>query len=319
VSLRVLLCGLLGAALSFPWLHGRAGALSEAKAAPIGGSIDETWRAATWLRVPMPSPKQVWFAAGSFQMGSSSDDALQAFLQCKQEPWGHRCEPTQFANETPPRIVTLSGYWLDRTEVTVRDYQRCVDTGRCRPVRYAAGAKRFAQALFPVSLVRWEDAASYCRFRGGRLPTEAEFERAARGTSGRVYPWGDLYNSKVSNHGKLGWNPSSSSDGHDELAPVGSFGSGASPEGIYDLAGNVAEWVSDRYLAPYDISQKVDPLGPSDSRLPRVVRGGSFEDGAAWLRGAARVPVAQDSHAPTIGFRCARSQRGASSVKSAPP
>ncbi|HEX2882650.1 MAG TPA: SUMF1/EgtB/PvdO family nonheme iron enzyme, partial [Polyangiaceae bacterium] len=85
------------------------------------------------------------------------------------------------------------------------------------------------------------------------------------------------------------------------------------------LAGNVAEWVSDRYLAPYDISQKVDPLGPSDSRLPRVVRGGSFESGAAWLRGAARVPVAEDSQAPTIGFRCARSQRGTPAVNSAAP
>jgi formylglycine-generating enzyme required for sulfatase activity len=252
-------------------------------------------------------------------MGSSSEDALQAFLQCKQEPWGHRCEPTQFANETPPRTITLSGYWLDRTEVTVRDYRRCVEVGRCRAVRYASGARRFANAHFPVSLVRWEDAASYCRFRGGRLPSEAEFERAARGTAGRVYPWGDLYNSKLSNHGKLGWNPSSDGDRHQELAPVGSFGSGASPEGIYDLAGNVAEWVSDRYLAPYDISQKVDPLGPSDNRLPRVVRGGSFESGAAWLRGAARVPVAEDSQAPTIGFRCARSQHRTPAVSPLAP
>jgi formylglycine-generating enzyme required for sulfatase activity len=260
----------------------------------------------------------VLFRAGTFAMGSSSEDALDAFLQCKQEPWGHRCEPTQFGNETPPRTITLSGYWLDRTEVTVRDYQHCVRVGRCRDIPYAAGAMRFSQPTFPVTLVRWQDAADYCRFRGARLPSEAEFERAARGQLGRRYPWGELYNSRVSNHGRFGWNPSSESDGYAELAPVGSFGSGASPEGIYDLAGNVAEWVTDRYLAPYDIVDKVDPTGPSDSRLPRVVRGGSFESGAAWLRGAARVPMMEDSQTPTIGFRCARSQHPAPPRTSTP-
>jgi formylglycine-generating enzyme required for sulfatase activity len=270
-----------------------------------------------WLSLLQATPTMAWFPSGSFQMGSSSDDALQAFLQCKQEPWGHRCEPTQFADETPPRTITLSAYGLDRHEVTVRDYQRCVDAGRCKAVPYAAGAMRFAKPDFPVSLVRWQDAASYCQFRGARLPTEAEFERAARGTTGRSYPWGNLYNSKLSNHGRLGWNPSSADDGFAELAPVGSFGSGTSPEGIHDLAGNVAEWVADRYLAPYDISQKIDPLGPNDSRLPRVVRGGSFESGAAWLRGAARVPVAEDVRSPTIGFRCAQSKRAAAVLNTA--
>ncbi|HEX2882744.1 MAG TPA: SUMF1/EgtB/PvdO family nonheme iron enzyme, partial [Polyangiaceae bacterium] len=148
---RVLLCGLLGATLSLPSLNGHASAPQTANTAASreSGSPSEGWHA-SWLRLPLQSPAQIWFRAGSFQMGSSSEDALQAFLQCKREPWGHRCEPTQFANETPPRTILLSGYWLDRTEVTVRDYQRCVDVGRCRPVRYASGAKRFAQARFPV-------------------------------------------------------------------------------------------------------------------------------------------------------------------------
>lgn len=315
MSVRLLLGSVLGAALSLPALSTRASTPQQ----PSDVTGAERWSPRGWLNLAQASPTRVGFRAGSFQMGSSSEDALQAFLQCKQEPWGHRCEPTQFANETPPRTITLSAFWLDRSEVTVREYQRCVDAGRCQAVPFAAGALRFAKPHFPVSLVRWEDAASYCRFRGARLPTEAEFERAARGTTGRTYPWGDLYNGKLSNHGRLGWNPSSDGDGYMELAPVGSFGSGASPEGIFDLAGNVAEWVADRYLAPYDISQKVDPQGPNDSRLPRVVRGGSFESGAAWLRSAARVPVSEERRAPTIGFRCARSDRVIPAVSPASP
>jgi formylglycine-generating enzyme required for sulfatase activity len=171
------------------------------------------------------------------------------------------------------------------------------------------GAARFAQPRYPVSLVTGEDARRYCAFRGARLPSEAEFERAARGPLGRRYPWGELYNSRVSNHGRLGWDRSASLDGYAELAQVGSFPAGATPEGVLDLAGNVAEWVADRYQAPYDLKDTHNPQGPNDSRLPRIVRGGSYESGAAWLRGATRVPVGEEARAPTIGFRCARSHR----------
>jgi formylglycine-generating enzyme required for sulfatase activity len=253
-------------------------------------------------------------------MGSSGEDALAAYLQCQREPWAHRCEPTMFGDELPPRVITLSAYFIDRTEVTVAAYGRCVELGRCQAPPYESGAARFARADFPVSLVTWDDARRYCEFRGARLPTEAEFERAARGTRARTYPWGDLYNSHFANHGRLGWDRTSDTDGFAELAKVGSLPWGATPEGIADLAGNVAEWVSDRYQSPYDLADTADPRGPSDNRLPRVVRGGGYESGAAWLRGAARTPVAEDTRSPSIGFRCVRSERvTAPATRESPP
>src|SRR5205814_970520 len=156
---------------------------------------------------------------------------------------------------------------------------------------YVAGAGDQDKPQHPVTLVTWHDAQQYCNFRGARLPTEAEFEFAARGRGDRIYPWGNLYNSKVTNHGRFGWDSSDDGDGYLAAAAVGSFPAGATPQGVLDLAGNVSEWINDRYQAPYDTKDTVDPQGPTDPRLPRVVRGGSFESGAAWLRAAAREPA----------------------------
>jgi formylglycine-generating enzyme required for sulfatase activity len=245
---------------------------------------------------------------GVFLMGSSGDEALHAYFLCHTEPWAHRCDPSMFANEGPPRSITLSDFWLDRTEVTNESYQRCVDAAVCNAPPDGAGAASFRKPQYPVTLVTWNDAQTYCRFRDARLPTEAEFEFAARGRGTRIYPWGNLYNSKVSNHGRFGWDSSDDSDGYSTLAAVGSFPWGATPQGILDLAGNAAEWVNDHYQAPYDTRDTVNPQGPADPRLPRVVRGGSFESGAAWLRAAAREPIAENTRFPTVGFRCARSR-----------
>lgn len=296
--------------------------LSAGTAAPVATGNDESVQLTQgspivdshWLTRKAPGPPMVLLPAGRFQMGSSDEDALAAYLQCQREPWAHRCEPTMFGDELPPRVITLSAYWIDRSEVTVAEYRRCVDLGRCQAPPYESGASRFARADFPVSLVTWNDARRYCEFRGARLPTEAEFERAARGTRARSYPWGEYYNSHFANHGRLGWDRTSDVDGFAELAPVGSLPWGATPEGIQDLAGNVAEWVSDRYQSPYDLADTVNPKGPSDNRLPRVVRGGGYESAAAWLRGAARTPVAEDTRSPSIGFRCARSEHPAATA-----
>jgi formylglycine-generating enzyme required for sulfatase activity len=152
-----------------------------------------------------------------------------------------------------------------------------------------------------VTFVNYDDAEAYCRFRGARLPTEAEYERAARGVSGRIYPWGTLYNARASNHGQLAALPNDPADGYAELAPVGVFPAGKTPEGVLDLAGNVAEWVADTYRERYG-----DPRTPAGG-AERVVRGGSFESAAPFLRGAARRGVARGTVSPTIGFRCARS------------
>lgn len=256
-----------------------------------------------------PGPASIRVAAGRFPMGSTPGEIVDAVARCAREPLAHRCNETLFADEMARHFVTLSSYWLDRTEVTVQEYQRCVALRRCRAVDYAAGARRFARPSFPVSLVTWEDARDYCSFRGGRLPTEAEFERAARGPEGRTYPWGDLYNSRAANHGRLGWDVTDASDGFAELAPVDSFPAGRTPDGFVDLAGNVAEWVGDRYLPAYAATPVKNPTGPNTPPAgpERVVRGGHYALSAPWMRGAARQRADPAIRRPFVGFRCARS------------
>src|SRR6478752_1431709 len=232
--------------------------------------------------------RAVYLRPLAFDMGSTEAELLSALVRCKREPLPDRCDETTFDNETPVHREHVAGFWLSRTEVTVADYQRCVGVGRCRPPAFEGGAARFAQPSFPVTLVTFDDAKRYCAFRGGRLPTEAEFERAARGAPRRTYPWGSSYHGKLSNHGRASVDPSDSSDGFAELAPVGSFPDGATPEGILDLAGNAAEWTADAYTPTYGAT----PLAE------RAVRGGSFVSGAAHVRAAARVGKSPETREP---------------------
>lgn len=260
------------------------------------------------LTLVTPGTAMIRVPHSVFTMGSSAEDVLAALVDCQSEPGGHQCKPSLFADETPERLLTLSSYWLDRTEVTVADYARCVAVRRCRPLPFDQGAARFDRPLYPASLVTWDEARGYCAFRGGRLPTEAEFERAARGPSRRRFPWGDLSNSHVTNHGRLAADPTAKEDGFAELAPVGSFPEGRTPDGFVDLAGNVAEWMHDRYATEYVPTDLVDPQGPEPplGLTARVVRGGSFSSGMAWVRGAARGAAEPSTRRPSIGFRCAR-------------
>jgi formylglycine-generating enzyme required for sulfatase activity len=289
-----------------------AAAVRAAPFAPWSATSLPAERALTGGVVELRSPasRMILVPASTFVMGSTPMDVLSAMLDCIRQPLGSQlgCNETLFSDEMPQHRVRLSAFWLDRTEVTVRDYQRCVALGRCRPVPFAQGARRFDRPSYPVSLVTWDDAQSYCRFRGDRLPTEAEFERAERGTRGRRYPWGNLYNSHASNHGRLGVSPTDAGDGFAELAPVGSFASGRTPDGFLDLAGNVAEWVEDRYATSYQPGLQTDPRGPK-SGSTRVVRGGSYLSAAPWLRGAARQSADPTIRRPFVGFRCARSAR----------
>ena len=280
---------------------------------PLGSSPSDTAFSGGLTLLRAKSSRMIRVPASDFFMGSSEADVVDSTLLCEREPLATTCDEQTFANELSRHHVKLSGFFLDRTEVTVADYEACVRVGRCKAPPYEQGARRFRRPAFPVTLVTWDEAQNFCAFRGARLPTEAEFERAARGQTGRRFPWGDLPNGHLANHGRLGLDTSDASDGFAELAPVGSFRAGRTPDGFLDLAGNVAEWVQDRYATQYPDQEVVDPPGPdaATATSARVVRGGSFDSPLAWLRGAARGAVLPSERRPSLGFRCARSQHGA--------
>ena len=257
-----------------------------------------------------PTSARVLIRAGTFTMGSSDTEFATAIGLCRAEPRRDDCKEEWFAWEQSPHEVYLDDYWIDRTEVTVASHQRCVAAGQCPPPPYASGGVRFDEPDLPVVLVTWSEARRYCAWAGGRLPTEAEWERAARGLGGRRYPWGNVYNPFLSNHGVFGVEELFARDGFLELAPVGSFPDGRTPDGIDDLAGNVQEWVHDWFAPQYPEASAHNPRGP-DVGEHRITRGGSYVHGRPWLRGASRDPTTPSQRAPWIGFRCAADARPA--------
>lgn len=252
-----------------------------------------------------PGPAEILIPRGAFRMGSDELEVAHALEICRREPAGDECREEFFAIEYPAHEVLLDAFWIDRAEVTLGRYERCVEAGACALPPYASGGERFRRPELPVVLVTWQDASRFCAFAGGRLPTEAEWERAARGASGRRYPFGQVYNPLLANHGRLAMDELDPIDGFLELAPAGSFPGGRTAEGLDDMAGNVEEWVADHFSPEYPRASQVNPRGPRQGEL-RVVRGGSYADGRPWMRAAARgrdVPAARRAFR---GFRCAR-------------
>ncbi|MBI5512976.1 MAG: SUMF1/EgtB/PvdO family nonheme iron enzyme [Deltaproteobacteria bacterium] len=195
---------------------------------------------------------------------------------------------------------------MDRTEVTVEAFDRCVRAGRCASGWLWRAMPRFGGASQPVVGLRWDDARAYCAWAGGRLPTEAEWERAARGPDGRPFPWGWQWDPRRANHGALRVSCTDELDGYAYTAPVGAFPSGASPDGILDLAGNVAEYTTDRAtspLAPHPSGVWVSPSGPSQGP-GHVAHGGSWREPSWRLRATARRFIAEDERPEDVGFRC---------------
>lgn len=231
-----------------------------------------------------------YIPSGEFNMGSSDED------------------PHADAVEKPQHRVYLSAFWIDQTEVTNAMYARCVNAGKCTPPSETSSKTRplyYGDARytdFPVIYVSWEDADAYCRWAGRRLPTEAEWEKAARGKDGRIYPWGNddpihylaNYNSQVG-----------------DTSLTGDYPSGASPYGVLDMAGNVAEWVADWYGSDYyatsgsALTAVKNPAGPPSGEF-RVLRGGSWFNKAWAIRAAFRLWNYPDLRSETVGFRCAR-------------
>jgi iron(II)-dependent oxidoreductase len=195
-------------------------------------------------------------------------------------------------DERPRHRVYLDAFYIDRYETTNVQYRRFIERTGHRAPRYW-GDGSFNDASQPVVGVSWHDADAYCRWAGGRLPTEAEWEKAARGTTRQKYPWGG------------DWEAGRTNANADKTSPVGSYPRGMSPYGADDMAGNVWEWVADWYdKTYYQRSSERNPKGP-ESGESKVLRGGAWDFNPIFLRVAARHFNSPVSRFTNIGFRCA--------------
>jgi eukaryotic-like serine/threonine-protein kinase len=240
----------------------------------------------------------VYVPAGDFKMGSARSE-----------------DPQTLEEELPQHNVFLDAYWIDQTEVTNKQYAMCVaDGGVCTKPKENGSLTRSSYfdnsqyANYPVIFVSWSQAAAYCAWAGRRLPTEAEWEKAARGPDGRIYPWGNTFDGTKANYCDVNCNnpwKGPFDDGYTDTSPVGDYPDAASVYNAFDMAGNVYEWVADWY-GPYSRISQVNPTGPA-SGLEHIIRGGSWGDDSAHIRAAVRSHInAADYWTNFIGFRCAR-------------
>lgn len=215
-------------------------------------------------------------------------------------------------NERPEHTVTVKAFYIDVFEVTAGRYEKYLESGKQALPNGSGDEDGRATEDRPAVGVTWKDADGYCRWAGKRLPTEAEWEKAARGTDGRRYPWGQMQPFvDIANYNRGLWVSEAIT-----LVPVGSGvegmsvrhglkEGGKSPYGLYHMAGNAAEWVHDWYDREYyRQSPAADPTGPASGEK-RVLRGGSWADLPTALRVTARFSAEPEFEERTIGFRCA--------------
>lgn len=201
--------------------------------------------------------------------------------------------------EYPERQIALNDFSMDRFEVTNEAYQACTRAKACDPAPYLED-EALGKPNHPVVGVTWDDAVRFCKWVGKRLPSEAEWEYAAKGTDHRKWPWEGAFDPKKANTNLPG-------DFHGRTAPVDAYEAGTSPFGLSQMAGNAAEWTSDYFDPTFyrKTKESNDPAGPKSGR-ERVVRGGSYRDSAHTVRVAARRPKIPTEVDNTIGFRCAK-------------
>lgn len=239
---------------------------------PVQAGLQLSLTVGTSWRNPADGSLYIYIPGGEFTMGSTADTAASP-------------------REEPQHTVSVEEFWLQQTETTNGQYARCVTAGACTP----PSNERWSDPAYlahPVTDVDWEQATAYAAWVGGRLPTEAEWEKACRDTDARAYPWGDVApNDSLSNY----------NNNVGDTAPVGSYPAGASPLGIVDLSGNVWEWVSSLDAAyPYSAT---DGREAATDPGKRVVRGGSFYYTQYQIRCTARTGFTPDSTSQHTGFR----------------
>lgn len=265
--------------------------------AEISRAAEQVLKTIEWVAIP----------EGAFLMGSTPEEANAAYEDAKLR--SSMLEQHTFDAELPQHQVYLSAYEISRYEITNAQYRAFVKAMNRPTPRGHSGEKTWEDETLngdtqPVVGVTWFDAQAFAEWIGGSLPTEAQWERAARGTAARVYPWGDTP-PKARQHANFARR-------YNRPMPVGQFPKGESPDGIADLAGNVWEWCLDEYNPTvYERNGKGVSQNPLNLRFrdvlrARVIRGGAWDVGRAFLRSSLRFKFYPLDSTHTIGFRVVR-------------
>lgn len=243
---------------------------------------------------PRDNAELVWIPSGPFRMGVSAEEIEQMLAERADY------KRVMFEDESPQHEVTLDGYWIYRTEVTVAQYKQfCTATKRPMPEQPA-----WSGDAYPVTNVNWMDAFDYAKWANAALPTEAQWEKAARGDDARRFPWGNKWEvSRCNNYSNN--DPLSKGKDGKHASPVASFPSGDSPYGVHDMAGNVWEWCVDWYAVDYYAhAAATNPTGAETGEY-RVMRGGSWGSSSKTCRVTARLAqIPTDTMHDDGGFRC---------------
>jgi len=263
----------------------------------------------TCLSATEPQSSKVGQAVSSAEVGRGLDGAPMVLIPAGSFTMG---TDDGLPNERPAHIVMLDAYYIDQYEVTLSLYRKFLEEGKHESPPTWDDEAATTVGDRPAIGMRWESAAAYCRWTGKRLPTEAEWEKAARGTDGRRYPWGEMQPFvDIANYNRGMWVSEAvtlvavTSGLEGMSVRHGLKEGGKSPFGVFHMAGNAAEWVADWYERDYyRKSPEKNPSGPMTGEK-RVLRGGSWADVPAALRVTARFSAEPDFEDRTIGFRCA--------------
>jgi len=250
----------------------------------------------TTSTIPKPQDDMILIPAGEFLMGSTEQEVIDTWRQ-NDGGW----EKEDYISAYPQRKIALDDFYIDKKEVSNGDYKMFVEATE-RPAPSLWDDHTLSSPNQPVVGVDWNDADAYCRWAGKRLSTETEWEKAARGTDGRIWPWGNAWDPKKDNHGKGSGYGYDESDGWKYTAPVGTE-LGVSPYGVLNMAGNVYEWTADDFNA-YPENDKY--IQEDFEKGFKTLRGGAYDDGISEQRTSTRCGFRKDYEDVDVGFRCAR-------------